>query len=83
MDEFKLTNRRTFVKNISLAGLAIPFINVNTKKSNNKRKLTILHTNDMHSHIDPFPISDNKYPGLGGMTRIATLIENVRILKKM
>ena len=82
MEEFKLTNRRTFVKNISLAGLAVPFINVNTKQINNKRKLTILHTNDMHSHIDPFPISDNEYPGLGGMTRIATLIDNVRNFEK-
>jgi 5'-nucleotidase len=29
--------------------------------SKKKIKLTILHTNDMHSHIDPFPANDPKY----------------------
>ena len=41
-------------------------------------KLTILHTNDMHSHIDPFPANDPKYPGLGGMERRAALINKIR-----
>lgn len=40
--------------------------------------LCVLHTNDMHSHVDPFPLDDPKYPGLGGMSRRATLIENIR-----
>ncbi|MBL4624665.1 MAG: metallophosphatase [Flavobacteriales bacterium] len=41
-------------------------------------RLTILHTNDMHSHIDPFPLNDPKYPGLGGIEKRAALIRNVR-----
>ncbi len=40
--------------------------------------LTILHTNDMHSRIDPFPANDPKYAGLGGMAKRATLIEKIR-----
>ena len=45
-------------------------------------KLTILHTNDMHSRIEPFPLNDPKYPGLGGMARRATLIEKIRKTEK-
>jgi len=40
--------------------------------------LCVLHTNDMHSHVDPFPADDPKYPGKGGMSRRAALIENIR-----
>lgn len=41
-------------------------------------KLTILHTNDVHSHIDPFPDNDARYPGLGGAARRAALIKKIR-----
>ena len=44
--------------------------------SKKDKKLTILHTNDMHSHIDPF--EDGRYKGLGGMSARATLIERIR-----
>lgn len=45
-------------------------------------KLTILHTNDMHSRIDPFPSNDPKFAGLGGMAKRATLIKNIRASEK-
>lgn len=45
-------------------------------------KLTILHTNDMHSRIDPFPMNDPSYPGLGGMARRAALIGKIRSEEK-
>ena len=44
-----------------------------------ERKLTILHTNDTHSHIDPFPVDDSKYPGRGGVSHRANLINNIRL----
>ncbi len=40
------------------------------------KKLTILHTNDMHSHIDPF--EDGRYKGLGGMSARASAIKKIR-----
>jgi 5'-nucleotidase len=40
--------------------------------------LTILHTNDMHSRIDPFPNDGGKYAGKGGMARRARLIKEIR-----
>ncbi|MES2487661.1 MAG: metallophosphatase, partial [Bacteroidota bacterium] len=42
------------------------------------KTLTLLHTNDVHSHIDPFPVNDPKYPNEGGAARRATLIQQVR-----
>ncbi len=41
-------------------------------------KLTILHTNDMHSRIEPFPESGGQWAGLGGMARRSALIADVR-----
>ena len=41
-------------------------------------KLTILHTNDVHSRIEPFPMDGGRYQGLGGAARRAALIEQVR-----
>jgi len=44
----------------------------------NTKKLTILHTNDVHSHIDPFPEDDPRNPNQGGVSRRAVIIENIR-----
>ena len=40
--------------------------------------ITILHTNDTHSQIDPLPANDALYPGKGGVARRATLVKRVR-----
>lgn len=42
------------------------------------KHLTILHTNDVHSHIDPFPPNDSRYANLGGVSRRYTYIQQVR-----
>lgn len=42
------------------------------------KTLVILHTNDIHSHIDPFPANDPKFPNQGGLARIATLVKEIR-----
>lgn len=41
-------------------------------------RLVILHTNDTHSRIDPFPMDGGPNQGLGGVARRATLIERIR-----
>lgn len=41
-------------------------------------KLTILHTNDTHSRIDPFPMDGSRNQGLGGMAKRAALIQKIR-----
>lgn len=41
-------------------------------------KLTILHTNDVHSRLDPFPMDGSRNAGKGGIARRAALIEPIR-----
>ncbi len=41
-------------------------------------QLTILHTNDMHSRIEPFPDGSGRWQGLGGMARRAALVQKIR-----
>lgn len=46
------------------------------------RKITILHTNDQHSRIEPFPMDGGKYQGLGGFAQRAVLINEIRKQEK-
>lgn len=47
--------------------------------TNEKRaRLTILHTNDTHSNIDPFPENHAKHPGMGGVARRYEMIRKIR-----
>jgi len=42
------------------------------------KKITILHTNDVHSHIDAFGPEDGRNANKGGVARRASLIESIR-----
>lgn len=42
------------------------------------RKLTILHTNDVHSRLEPFGEDGGKYAGQGGIAARAALIKKIR-----
>lgn len=72
--------RRNFIKQLGGAaalsmvdGLVLP-----TLATNHKRHITILHTNDTHSHIEPFDADHSRNPNRGGVARRATLIEKIR-----
>jgi 5'-nucleotidase len=41
-------------------------------------KLTILHTNDVHSRLEPFPMDGGRNQGLGGVAARAALIRQIR-----
>lgn len=43
------------------------------------RKITILHTNDIHSRIEPFPNDGGRNANQGGMTKLASVIQKVRL----
>lgn len=79
-----MPNRRNFLKTIAgsaaLAGLSSFPLDLLAKYE--LEKITILHTNDVHSHIDPFPSNDPKYAGLGGVARRAALIKKIRAEEK-
>lgn len=71
--------RRKFIKNTLAASLVAGFGNQSLNAFETEKKhLTILHTNDVHSHIDPFPADHPKNPNMGGVARRASLIEQIR-----
>ncbi|MFO7719732.1 MAG: metallophosphatase [Gillisia sp.] len=71
--------RRNFIQQtaatgafIGLGGLSLSF------SENYKKHITILHTNDVHSHIEPLSPNDPRNPNMGGVARRATLIQKIR-----
>jgi len=71
-----MSNRRHFIKQSGLGAIGISLIPQLSFGNNKDIKLTILHTNDMHSHIHPFTSGRNK--GIGGMAQRAALIKQIR-----
>ena len=72
--------RRNFLKNIktsTICGLTLPLTGL-TSSSNKFKKITILHTNDVHSHIDPFPENDPINPNSGGVVARSNLINFIK-----
>ena len=71
-----MNNRRQFIKKSSLGVLAVTLLPKASFAKKENVKITILHTNDTHSHIQPFTSGKNK--GLGGMAQRAGLIKSIR-----
>ena len=59
-----MTGRRQFIKQLGMGGMIT--------------RLVILHTNDVHSRIEPFPEDGSRNAGLGGAARRASMIEKIR-----
>jgi 5'-nucleotidase len=77
-------NRQNFIKRSVAAGAlltagAFPF---EAFAAGEVKKITILHTNDQHSRIEPFPMDGGKYQGLGGFAQRAELIKKIRAAEK-
>ena len=80
-----MSTRRSFIKNTALAGGAIfssnsLFASINLP--DDVELLTILHTNDVHSRLEPFPMDGSKNQGLGGVAPRAELINKIRSQEK-
>ncbi|GGI58410.1 bifunctional metallophosphatase/5'-nucleotidase [Winogradskyella haliclonae] len=73
-------NRRKFIQQTSAASALIGLGGLTLSSSSVKstKRITILHTNDVHSHIDPFGPNDGRNANKGGVARRASLIEAVR-----
>src|SRR5947207_1985646 len=86
-----MINRRSFLKSSLITGAALvlpsslvspkvwsalaePLLNV----AAGEVLVTILHTNDTHSQIDPVSESDKTWGGKGGVARRATLVKRLR-----
>jgi 5'-nucleotidase len=81
-DLFKQSNmeRRKFLTRTAAtsAFVGLGGLSLTSCESLALKHITILHTNDVHSHIDPFPTNHSEYPNLGGLARRATLVEQIR-----
>ncbi|MDB2413642.1 metallophosphatase [Flavobacteriaceae bacterium] len=71
--------RRKFIKQTtaSLALASVGGLTFNSCETKPKH-ITILHTNDTHSQIEPFDISHHKFANKGGVARRASLVQKVR-----
>jgi 5'-nucleotidase len=88
-----MTKRRDFLRTAVFAGLSVPLARSSffhrTEAANSisapllepkkgETLITVLHTNDTHSQIDPILDNDKNYPGKGGVARRATLVKRIR-----
>ena len=72
--------RRDFIQK-SVAGsalLTVGGLSLSSFSTLETKHITILHTNDVHSHIDPFPADHPRNANIGGVARRASLIESIR-----
>ncbi|WP_284652227.1 bifunctional metallophosphatase/5'-nucleotidase [Flavobacterium terrisoli] len=72
--------RRDFIQKTAASSALLGFggLSLSSFKTLNTKHLTVLHTNDVHSYIDPFPANHPKNPNMGGVARRAALIESIR-----
>ena len=70
-------NRKAFLKN-SLFGTAGIGLALNNLSWDSMKRITILHTNDVHSHIEPFSKDHSEFPNKGGFERRSTIINKIR-----
>lgn len=72
--------RRDFIqKTTATTALLASGLSLSSFKNTEEIKhITILHTNDVHSYIDPFPAGHPRNPNMGGVARRATLIDTIR-----
>lgn len=73
-------NRRRFLKSTGYTA-ALGYLNTLSLGFLNAAEvlhLTIMHTNDVHSRIDPFPMDGSRNEGQGGAARRKILIDKIR-----
>ncbi|MGD9557223.1 MAG: bifunctional UDP-sugar hydrolase/5'-nucleotidase [Mangrovibacterium sp.] len=75
-----MNSRRKFLRNIAgaSAGLAFTGISQELLAKQDLLHISVLHTNDIHCHIDPFPETNPSYAGRGGLARLSALIKGIR-----
>lgn len=75
-------NRRKFLKEAAFAGGAVAAASLLPSYTEAApaviNRITILHTNDVHSRLDPFPMDGSRNQGLGGVAARAALIQEIR-----
>ena len=71
--------RREFIEKTAASSALLSLgLSLSSFDSAKTKQLTILHTNDVHSYIDPFPADHPRNANMGGVARRAALIETIR-----
>ncbi len=72
--------RREFIQQTAASTALVTFggLGLQSFSSSKSKKITILHTNDVHSHIDPFGPGAGRNANKGGVARRARLVESIR-----
>ena len=71
--------RREFIEKTAASSALLSLgLSLSSFDSSKTKQLTILHTNDVHSYIDPFPADHPRNANMGGVARRAALIETIR-----
>jgi len=76
-----MQNRRIFLQQTAFAAgsmLVSKSMLAGVTEQTAATKLTILHTNDVHSRLEPFPMDGGRNQGLGGVAARAELIKKIR-----
>ncbi|HRX92658.1 MAG TPA: metallophosphoesterase [Chitinophagaceae bacterium] len=76
-----MLNRKEFLKQVTFttgAVIAGPSMLRAAEEYLDVQQLTILHTNDTHSRLDPFPMDGGRNQGLGGITARSSIIKRIR-----
>lgn len=76
-----MSSRRSFLRETGLTAAALMLgrnASATALSEDQPKKLTILHTNDVHSRLDPFPSDAGSNAGRGGVAARAALIRRIR-----
>ncbi len=75
-----MISRRKFINAMGTGGLmlGVDLFPYRLFDKGEVTKITILHTNDVHSRIDPFPMDGGRNEGMAGLAARYRMIENIR-----
>lgn len=76
--ECSMYNRKDFIRHAGLAATSLLLQPFDVFADAAMQRLTILHTNDTHSRLDPFPMDGGRNQGLGGVAARAAIIKEIR-----
>jgi 5'-nucleotidase len=77
-------NRRGFIRNVAAGslGLSLGSLPIGLAAKDDFTTISILHTNDLHCHIEPFSDGNERYANKGGLARISEMARLQRIKNK-
>ena len=73
-------NRRGFIRNglTGIAGFSLATTPFNLLAGSDFVTVSVLHTNDLHCHIEPFSEGNENTAGKGGLARISEMVKRVK-----